>query len=171
MKATFTPLDLRSDADRSLIKEVFRKTPSYVFATGGRVPDGADVDEMLDSVGSSIPGESIVTRLIACESLPIAGFMMVAACYPDGEAAYLIAVILTAEAQGRSLGVAALDEAECLAAARGCRRMLAVVDSANERALKFWLEHGFVEQRRTSARRFTGEAVQIAKVLQQRPRH
>lgn len=170
MKATFTPLDLRSDADRSLIKEVFRKTPSYVFATGGRVPEGADVDEMLDSVANAIPAGSIATRRIACENVPLAGFMMVAAGYPDGDAAYLVAVILTAEAQGRSLGVAALDEAECLAAASGCRRLLAVVDSANERALRFWLKHGFVEQRRTPAPRFTGEAVQIAKVLQQRPR-
>ena len=169
MTTTFLPLDLSSANDRALIKQVFARTPSYVFATEGRIPDGADVDAMLDSVTAAIPGQSIVTRLIACERIPVAGFMLVARGYPDPATTYLVAVILTAEAQGRSLGVVALREAESLAADAGCHRLAALVDSANTRALRFWLKQGFIEERRAPAPRFTGQAVRIAKVLPQRP--
>lgn len=170
MTTTFLPLDLSSISDRALIKQVFARTPSFVFATEGRIPDGEDVDAMLDSVTAVIPCKSIVTRLIACERIPVAGFMLVARGYPDPATTYLVAVILTAEAQGQSLGVVALREAESLAADAGCQRLVALVDSANTRALRFWLRQGFIEERRSPAARFMGDAVRIAKLLPMAPR-
>lgn len=75
---------------------------------------------------------------------------------------------LELQAPGASLGVAARQEVERMAVDAGYTRLLAAVDAANGRALKFWLKQGFVEERRSRASSFMGEAVRNTKALEAR---
>jgi len=79
------------------------------------------------------------------------------------ELAYLALLLMMESAQSRALGTRALRQIEGEARSWGCSSLLAAVDSRNERALKFWLREGFVEQFRREAQGFMGYAVGIEK--------
>lgn len=91
------------------------------------------------------------------------GFYVVLRRYPDSQTAYIALLLLVEEAQGRSLGVQALRHIEREAKSWGCTALAGAVDSKNDKALRFWLKHGFIEEFRKSAPGFMGDAIGIRK--------
>ena len=93
----------------------------------------------------------------------LCGCSFVVRAYPNPETAYLVLLMFMESAQGKSLATQALRHIEAEARAWGCSSLNAVVDSKNERALRFWSREGFVERYRRDAPGFMGECVAIAK--------
>lgn len=154
------PLDVPKDMQ--ICQAVFRLAPSFVYPTGGRPATDEDVSAMLRKLPPGISAAAVHSYAIEEEGA-VCGFYVVIRGYPDPQTAYLALLLLTEESQGRSLGTQALARIEHEAKGWGCTALTAAVDSRNERALQFWLAKGFVEEIRTQAPGFIGDAIRICK--------
>jgi GNAT superfamily N-acetyltransferase len=140
----------------------FRGTPSYVYATAGRVPTDEEIEAMMNTIPPGHTTETVFLFEIDEDTVPI-GCVSIVRGYPNTTTAYLVLLLIVQAAQGRFLGRSVLRDLESLAKSWGCTSMAAVVDSANERALRFWLREGFSEVRRTQLHGLVGQAVAIEK--------
>ena len=161
--ATFRRIDpWHVAADMATCQAVFRRAPAFVYPTGGRAATDDDVTAML----SQLPPGVSPAQAHACsieQDGACCGFYAVLSGYPDPQTAYLALLLLAERWQGRSLGSQALARIEDEARAWGCTALCAAVDSANEKALRFWLARGFVQELRKQAPGFIGDAIRIAK--------
>ena len=148
--------------DAASFLEVFRGTPSFVFPTDGRAPTEAEVSAMMSKVPSGRTAKDVFIHAITVDDI-LCGCSVTVRDYPNPNAAYLALLLIVESAQGKSLGPRVLQHIESEAKSWGCSSLLAAVDSRNERALKFWLREGFVEQFRREAQGFMGQAVGIEK--------
>ena len=149
-------------SDVADFQQVFRGTPSYTFATAGKLPTDAEVDAMMHTMPSGHKAEDIFIYAISTND-QLCGCSFTVRGYPKPDVAYVVLLMLVESAQGKALGVHALRHIEGEARSWGCSSLAAVVDSQNGRALKFWLREGFVEQYRNDAHGFMGQAVAIEK--------
>ena len=149
-------------ADLRSFSAAFRGTPSYVYATAGRSPTEEEIEAMMKTVPAGHTLETVFIFEITEDAKPI-GCVFLVRGYPNETTAYLVLLLIVEAAQGRSLGSSILRDLESLARSWGCTAVSAVVDSANERALKFWLREGFSEVRRTQLHGLVGQAVVIEK--------
>jgi GNAT superfamily N-acetyltransferase len=159
---TYRRLNPSLPADVASFLEVFRGTPSFVFPTGGRAPTEAEVFAMMSKVPSGRTSAEVFIHAISAQGV-LCGCSVAVRGYPSPQAAYLALLLLVESAQGKSLGPRALRHIESEARSWGCSSILAAVDSHNERALKFWLREGFVEQFRRESQGFMGQAIGIEK--------
>lgn len=159
---TFRRLNPSNPGDRAAFMALFRGTPSFVFATEGRVPTDEDITRMMNTMPSGYTTEDIFIHEISEHESPC-GCAFMARGYPGPDTAYLVLLLIVESAQGKSVGRLALRQLESMAKSWGCSSVEAVVDSANERALKFWLREGFVETRRTQLPGLVGQAVAVVK--------
>ena len=148
--------------DLLAFKAAFRGAPSYVYATGGRVPTDSDIEGMMNTLPSGYTADDMFIYEVSENACPC-GCAFLARGYPQPRTAYLVLLLIVESAQGRSIGQEALRQLESVARSWGCTSVAAVVDSANDRALKFWLREGFVEARRTRLPNLVGEAIAIEK--------
>ncbi len=84
--------------------------------------------------------------------------------FPKAQTAYIALLLLVDAAQGQGLGRAAVARMEDDARSWGCTSLAGVVDSMNEKGLRFWQRQGFVETFRKPADGFMGDAVVINKI-------
>ena len=160
---TYRRLDpLRVPADMAICQGVYRRAPSFVYPTGGRVATDEEVSAMLSELPSGVSASAMYSYAIE-EGGTCCGFYVVLRGYPDPQTTYLALLLLVEESQGKSLGTQALQRIECEAKDWGCTALSAAVDSRNERALRFWLANGFVEELRKQAPGFIGDAVRVRK--------
>ena len=117
---------------------------------------------MMNTIPPGHTTESVFIFEIEEDTNPM-GCAFIVRGYPNPTIAYLVLLLIVEAAQGRSFGKSVLRDLEALATSWGCTSMQAVVDSANERALKFWLREGFAEIRRTELHGLVGQAVVIEK--------
>jgi GNAT superfamily N-acetyltransferase len=149
-------------SDLLAFKAAFRGAPSYVYASGGNVPTDEQIEEMMNTMPSGYTADDMFIYEVSENTRPC-GCAFVARGYPRPETAYLVLLLIVEAVQGRSVGRVALRYLESLARSWGCSSVAAVVDSANERALKFWLREGYVETRRTQLPGLVGQAIAIEK--------
>ena len=159
---TYRRLNTALPGDTADFQRVFRGTPSFVFPTGGRAPTDAEVLAMMNTVPNGRDSEDVFIYTISMES-KLCGCSVTVRGYPKPDAAYLALLMIVESAQGNSLGSRVLKHIEVEAKSWGCSSLSGVVDSMNERALKFWLREGFVEKFRKVAHGFMGQAVGIEK--------
>jgi ribosomal protein S18 acetylase RimI-like enzyme len=159
----FRRLDPLNALDLAAFASVFRDAPSFVFATEGRAPTDEDIVKMMNTMPSGYTADDIFIYEIS-EEENLRGCAFMARDYPTPGTAYLVLLLIIESAQGKSVGRLALRHLESVAKSWGCSSVEAVVDSANERALKFWRREGFVETRRTQVPGLIGQAIAIAKV-------
>jgi len=159
---TYRRLNPSEPSDVADFQRVFGGTPSYTFATAGRTPTDSEVHAMMHTMPSGYRAEDIFIYALSVES-ELCGCSFTVRGYPKPDAAYLVLLMIVKSAQGKSLGMHALRHIEAEAKSWGCSSLAAVVDSHNERALRFWLREGFVERSRTEAHGFMGHAVAIEK--------
>lgn len=159
---TYRRLNPSLAGDVESFVKVFRGTPSFVYPTEGRVPSEAEIFAMMSKVPSGCTSEEVFIHAISTEGL-LCGCSVTVRAYPNPQAAYLALLLVVESAQGKSLGPRVLRHIESEAKSWGCSSILAAVDSHNERALKFWLREGFVEQFRRVAPGFMGQVIGIEK--------
>lgn len=155
-------LDPSLTEDLAVCQAVFRRTPSFVYPTGGRPATDADVSDMFSRLPSRVSPVDVQVCAVE-EKGATCGFYAVLRKYPDDQCAYIALLILVDEAQGRALGAQVLRHIESQAQSCGCVALAAAVDSKNENAVRFWLKQGFVEEFRKLAAGFMGEAIFISK--------
>lgn len=143
---------------------VFRGAQSFVFATQGRPPTDADAQRMMRTLPTGRSQDDAHLFAIDIQGGP-GGIAYLLRGYPTPEVAYLGALVLMEEFQNRSLGPACLARIEALARSWQCVKLSAVVDSANARALDFWLKHGFHEVGRRELPDLVGQAICLDKPL------
>jgi GNAT superfamily N-acetyltransferase len=159
---TYRRLNPSLPSDAASFLAVFRGTPSFVFPTEGRAPTKEEVFAMMSKVPSGRTSEEVFIHAISADGV-LSGCSVTVRAYPNPQAAYLALLLVVESAQGKALGPRVLRHIESEAKSWGCSSLLAAVDSRNERALKFWLREGFVEQFRRDAQGFMGHAVGIEK--------
>jgi predicted amidohydrolase/GNAT superfamily N-acetyltransferase len=160
----FRRLDPASAADLLDWQRVFRGAQSFTFATQGRPPTDADAQRMMRTLPPGRSQDDVhLFAIHAGEEL--CGVAFLARGYPTADVTYLVALVLMESFQNRSLGPACLARIEDLARSWQTSRLSAVVDSANARALAFWLKHGFHEVRRRALPDLVGQAICIDKAL------
>ena len=149
-------------ADVDSFVTVFRGTPSFVFLTEGRAPTEAEIFAVMSKVPSGCTSEQVFIHAVSADGV-LCGCSVTVRAYPNPRAAYLALLLMVESAQGKSLGQRVLRHIESEAKSWACSSILGVVDSRNERALKFWLREGFTERFRREAQGFMGQAVGIEK--------
>jgi len=149
-------------ADAASFLTVFRGTPSFVYPTGGREPTDEEVFAMMCKVPKGRTSEDVFTHAIYADGV-LCGCSVTVRAFPNPQSAYLALLLVVEATQGKALGARVLRHIESEVKSWGCSALSAAVDSRNERALKFWLREGFVEQFRKEAHGFMGHAVGIEK--------
>ncbi len=160
----FRRLDPASAADLLDWQRVFRVAQSFTFATQGRPPTDADAQRMMRALPPGRSQEDVHLFAIHASG-ELCGIAFLARGYPTPEVTYLVALVLMESFQNRSLGPACLERIEDLARSWQTGKLSAVVDSANPRALAFWLKHGFHEVGRRELPELVGQAICIDKPL------
>lgn len=163
-KLRFRRLDPAGPQDLLDWQRVFRGAPSFVFATQGRPPTDADAQRMMQTRPAARPQEDVQLFAIDTDGT-LCGIAFLMRGYPTAEVAYLVALVLMEAFQNRALGAACLERIEDMARSWHCSKLSAVVDSANTRALAFWLRHGFHEVGRRELPDLVGPAICIDKLL------
>ena len=158
----FRRLDPSNAKDLAAWTSTFRGTPSYVFATEGRVPTDEEIEKMMNTMPDGYTADDMFIYDLSNDNDPC-GCVFMARGYPKPDSAYLLLLLIVESAQGKSIGRAVLRRLETMAASWGCTSIEAVVDSSNERALNFWLREGFVEKRRAQVPGMIGQAIVIVK--------
>ena len=143
-------------------QRVFRGTPSFVYPTAGRTPTDAEAEAVMRTLPTGREPDDVFIHAISTQG-ELCGCSFVVRAYPNPETAYLVLLMFMESAQGKSFGTQALRDIRAEAKSWGCSSLDAVVDSKNERALRFWLREGFVERYRRDAAGFIGQAVAISK--------
>jgi len=160
---TYRRLNPALSSDVAVFQQIYRGTPSFVFPTGGRAPTDAEIVALMNTVPNGRDSEDVFIYAIFSAEAELCGCSVTVRGYPKPDIAYLALLMIVESAQGNSLGPRVLEHIEVEAKSWGCFSLSAVVDSLNERALKFWLREGFVEQFRKVAHGFMGQAVGIRK--------
>lgn len=160
----FRRLDPASEADLLEWQRVFRGAPSFTFATQGRAPTDADAQRMMRTLPPGRSQDDVHLFAIHAGG-ELCGIAFLARGHPTAEVTYLVALVLMECFQNRSLGPACLQRIEDLARSWQSSKLSAVVDSANARALAFWLKHGFHEVGRRDLADLVGQAICIDKPL------
>jgi RimJ/RimL family protein N-acetyltransferase len=144
---TFRRLDPLNSVDRHEWRDVFRRAPTFTYATEGREPTDDDADRMIETLpnGKGAEDAYIFGIYVGHE---LCGCAYIARDYPTHGEANLVLLLLTESHQRRYLGIRCLSWLEQLAQSWGCTKLTGVVDAANERALRFWRRLGFREDRR-----------------------
>lgn len=150
-------------------QRVFRGAQSFTFATQGRPPTDADAQRMMQTLPAGRSKDDVHLFAIDVNGT-LCGIAFLLRGYPAAEVTYLVALVLMEAFQNRSLGAACLERIEGLARSWQASKVSAVVDSANTRALAFWLRHGFREVGRRELPDLVGQAICIDKPLDARPR-
>lgn len=135
---------------------------TFVCVCDWRQTAYVELEGMMKTIPPGHSEDNVYIFQIAENARPVGCAFMVRG-YPNATTAYLVLLIVVESAQGRSVGRCALRDLESLAKSWGCTSMAAVVDSANDRALKFWLREGFAEVRRTRLDGLVGRAISIEK--------
>lgn len=161
-------LDPASPQDLLDWQRVFRGAQSFTFATQGRPPTDADAQRMMRTLPAGRPQDDVHLLAIDVDGT-LCGIAFLMRGYPTSDVAYLVALVLMEAFQNRSLGAACLERIEGLARSWQSSKLSAVVDSANTRALTFWLRHGFREVGRRELPDLVGQAICIDKPLDSRP--
>lgn len=164
----FRRLDPASPQDLLDWQRVFRGAQSFTFATQGRPPTDADAQRMMRTLPAGRPQDDVHLFAIDVNGT-LCGIAFLMRGYPTADVAYLVALVLMEALQNRSLGAACLERIEGLARSWQSSKLSAVVDSANTRALAFWLRHGFHEVGRRELPDLVGQAICIDKPLHGRP--
>ncbi|MES3004421.1 MAG: GNAT family N-acetyltransferase [Pseudomonadota bacterium] len=159
---TYRPLDPCDAQDLAVCQAVFREAPSFVYPTGGRPATDADVVEMFTRLPKSVSPADMHVCAIDKDGTTC-GFHALLRGYPDSRTAYIALLLLIEKEQSRLLGAQALRHIESEAKSWGCTTLAGVVDSLNDRALRFWLKQGFIEEFRKPASGFMGDAIGIHK--------
>ena len=141
----FRRLDPRDANDRREWREVFRCAPGFTYATEGRTPSDEDADRMIDTLPRGKTPEDIFIHAIYADG-QLCGCSYVIRHHLVHGHACLVLLVLAENHQRRYLGVRCLALIEDQARSWGCHRLTGVVDTANTRALRFWLRLGFVEE-------------------------
>jgi ribosomal protein S18 acetylase RimI-like enzyme len=144
---TFRRLDPSNTIDRSDWRQVFRGAPSFTYATEGRTPTDDDADRMIDTLPRGKQAEDVFIYAISAGGA-LCGCAYVARHYPAHGDANLVLLVLMENHQRRYFGVRCLSWIEGQARSWGCTRLTGVVDTANQRAFRFWQRLGFQEERR-----------------------
>lgn len=160
----FHRLDPASAADLLEWQRVFRGAQSFTFATQGRPPTDGDAQRMMRTLPPGLSQDDVHLFAIHTDG-DLCGIAFLARGYPTAEVTYLVALVLMESFQNRSLGPACLERIEDLARLWQARKLSAVVDSANARALAFWRKHGFHEVGRRDLPDLVGRAICIDKPL------
>ncbi len=160
----FRRLDPASEADLLDWQTVFRGAQSFTFATQGRPPTDAHAQRMMRTLPPGRSQDDVHLFAIQAGG-ELCGIAFLARGYPTSEVTYLVALVLMESFQNRSLGPACLERIEDLARSWQSSKLSAVVDSANARALAFWLKHGFHEVGRRELPDLVGRAICIDKPL------
>lgn len=155
-------LSATEDADFALFLQVFRETPSFVYASEGRAPSDDRVKEMMKTLPSGYSSDAVFIHAIYFDD-ELCGCSFTVRGYPDPGVAYLVLLLITERFQRRGLGVLALRNIEREARRWGCSRIEAVVDSANESALSFWRREGFDVKFTRELKGLVGHAIGIEK--------
>ncbi|ROZ75686.1 GNAT family N-acetyltransferase [Ramlibacter sp. WS9] len=161
----FNPSD---PADLTECQWVFRMAPSFVYPTGGRPATDEEVAEMLGRVPGQLSADEMYAYSIS-NGTDLIGCYVLVRGYPDVQTAYLALLLIIDSAQGQSLGRAVLRRIEEEARGWRCAAISAAVDSMNERAFRFWLREGFMEEFRKAVPGFMGEAIGISKQVRTNP--
>jgi RimJ/RimL family protein N-acetyltransferase len=154
---TFRRLAPSNAADREEWRRVFRGAPAFTHATQGRAPTDADADRMIDTLPSGKTADSVFIYAIYADG-ELCGCAYIARDYPAIGDANLVLLVLMEMHQRKYLGVRCLGWIEALASQWGCTRLTGVVDTANQRAFRFWQRLGFQEQRREGLAGLVAEA-------------
>lgn len=164
----FRRLDPASSQDLLDWQRVFRGAQSFTFATQGRPPTDADAQRMMRTLPAGRSQEDVHLYAIDVRA-QLCGIAFLMQGYPTAGVTYLVALVLMEAFQNQALGAACLERIEVLARSWQCSKLSAVVDSANTRALAFWLRHGFHEAGRRELPDLVGQAICIDKPLDSRP--
>ncbi len=164
----FRRLDPASAPDLLEWQRVFRGAQAFTFATQGRPPTDADAQRMMRTLPAGQPQDDVHLFAIDVNGT-LCGIAFLMRGYPTAGVTYLVALVLMEAFQNRSLGAACLERIEELARSWQSSKLTAVVDSANVRALAFWLRHGFHEVGRRELPDLVGQAICIDKALDSRP--
>ena len=140
--------------------EVFRLAPAYVYASEGHAPTQDELRTMYNISAPGVGAEDIFMHgLFFNEALCVCS--CVVRGYPSQDTAYLVLLLLGQETQNRGIGASVLRQIAQDARTWGCSKISAVVDSANDRALRFWKREGFRETFTKQQKGMVGHAVGI----------
>ena len=157
---SFVRLRQSSEEHFEVFCSAFRLAPSYVYASEGRVPTAEELRVMFNTTAPNVIADDVfIYGLHWNEELCGCSFMVRG--YPNAETAYLVLLLLSEEIQNRGVGVFALKKLSEDAVSWGCKRISAVVDSANKRALRFWQREGFQVTFTKELKGMVGNAVGI----------
>ena len=154
----FRRLNSHNQRDRDEWRDVFRRTPSFTYATAGRTPTELDADRMFETVPSNTSQANLFLYSIYTNG-ELCGIAYLAKDYPRTGEASLVLIVLAESFHGRWLGVRAVKWLAASAKSMGCSKLTGVVDSANERSAMFWQRLGFIEERRTALPELVGQAI------------
>lgn len=116
---SFRRLDQRNQKDRDDWRDVFRKTPSFTYATSGRTPTDLDADRMFETVPTGTAEENVFLYSIYTGEL-LCGIAYLAKDYPKAGEANLVLLVLAESFHGRWLGVRAVKWLAVSAKSMGC---------------------------------------------------
>jgi ribosomal protein S18 acetylase RimI-like enzyme len=91
----------------------------------------------------------------------LSGCSFVMRGYPKADTAYLVLLLLGEETQKQGIGASVLRQIAEDARNWGCSKIAAVVDSANDHALRFWKREGFQVTFTKELKGMVGRAVGI----------
>ena len=144
----------------SMFCQVFRMAPSYIYASEGHVPTE---DELRAMYNTSAPGvgtdDIFICGLFSNERL--CGCSFVVRHYPKADTAYLVLLLLGEQTQNQGIGASVIRKIAEEARTWGCNKVAAVVDSANDHALRFWKRAGFQVMFTKELKGMVGNAVGI----------
>ena len=112
---------------------------------------------MIDTLPNGKRAEDVFIYAIYVDGA-LCGSAYIARDYPADGNANLVLLVLMEKHQRRYLGVRCLSWIEAQARSWGCTKLTGVVDTANERAFRFWQRLGFQEQRREKLPGLVAEA-------------
>jgi GNAT superfamily N-acetyltransferase len=155
---TACPLTSESASDRANVLRVFLEAPSYTELVEGRSPSQEDVDDFFfgKPAGTEPAHKSVFGFLLEQDMI---GCADVIRSYPTDDSIWIGLMLLSEVHQGRGHGKAALALLLEMARKWGYSTAQLAVVSSNPRAQAFWQREGFVEIRRVSSPRFTGDLI------------
>lgn len=140
----FRQLNSSSKHDAAALLPVVLGSPQYSLIVSGRLPNEADVEEILidrppgkDAADKFVFGVNADGEMVGCVDL-IRG-------YPDAATAFIGLLLLMETHQGQGFGRQVLQMIEQIAPDWACTRLRIAVIVTNIAALNFWKKHGFAE--------------------------
>jgi RimJ/RimL family protein N-acetyltransferase len=158
-KIIFRRLDSSNEDDREVWREVFRGTPSFIYASqDGSPPTDADADRLMDMRPYKEVAESICYLAIYFGS-ELCGCLRITPHHPAPTFAFFPWFVIMEKFQRGYVSIRAFRAVEELARSWGCHRLVGIVFVENERAFRFWLRLGMQEFYRVLIPGVAGEAI------------